>query len=63
MLEFIGDAYHFLSDVQAIVQWGGAFLVCVIIFVEKGRYAGFSLSGASPTESEVAFLMGSVRFE
>ncbi len=47
MLEFIRSAYHFLTDVQGIVQWGGAFLVCTIVFVETGLFVGFFLPGDS----------------
>jgi membrane-associated protein len=47
MIEFIRDAYHLVTDVQGIIQWGGALLVCVIIFAETGLFVGFFLPGDS----------------
>ena len=34
-------------DVQGLIQWGGTFLVCAIIFVETGLFFGFFLPGDS----------------
>ncbi|MBI3484731.1 MAG: VTT domain-containing protein [Acidobacteria bacterium] len=34
-------------DVQAIIQWGGIFMICVIVFVETGLFVGFFLPGDS----------------
>ena len=47
MFELVRNAYHFLTDVQGIVQWGGTFLVCTIVFVETGLFVGFFLPGDS----------------
>jgi len=47
MLDFIRDAYHFLTDVQGLIQWGGIALVCLIVFVETGLFVGFFLPGDS----------------
>src|ERR1700685_1309569 len=34
-------------DVQGLIQWGGTFLVCAIVFVETGLFFGFFLPGDS----------------
>jgi membrane-associated protein len=47
MLEWIRNAYHLVSDVQTIVEWGGPLLVCAIVFVETGLFVGFFLPGDS----------------
>ncbi len=47
MIEFLRNAYHFLSDVRGLIQWGGTILVCVIVFVETGLFFGFFLPGDS----------------
>lgn len=47
MLEWMRGAYHWITDVQGIVQWGGTFLVCTIVFVETGLFVGFFLPGDS----------------
>ena len=36
-----------IMDVQAIIQWGGIFMICVIVFVETGLFVGFFLPGDS----------------
>lgn len=36
-----------VMDVQAIIQWGGIFMICVIVFVETGLFVGFFLPGDS----------------
>jgi len=36
-----------IMDVQAIIEWGGTLMVCVIIFVETGLFVGFFLPGDS----------------
>jgi membrane-associated protein len=46
-MESLKDAFHFLTDVQGLIQWGGTFLVCVIVFVETGLFVGFFLPGDS----------------
>jgi membrane-associated protein len=47
MLELLRDAYHLLTDIRGLIQWGGTFLVCVIVFVETGLFVGFFLPGDS----------------
>jgi membrane-associated protein len=47
MLDWIRSAFHFITDVQGIVQWGGTFLVCTIVFMETGLFVGFFLPGDS----------------
>jgi membrane-associated protein len=47
MIEFLKDAYHLITDVQGIIQWGGTFLICVIVFAETGLFFGFFLPGDS----------------
>ncbi len=38
---------HFLFNVKGLIEWGGALLVCVIVFVETGFFVGFFLPGDS----------------
>jgi len=41
---------HFLArvyDVRGLIEWGGTVLVCAIVFVETGMFAGFFLPGDS----------------
>jgi membrane-associated protein len=47
MLELLRDAYHLLTDIKGLIQWGGTLLVCVIVFVETGLFVGFFLPGDS----------------
>lgn len=47
MLEFLRDAYYLLTDIKGLIQWGGTFLVCAIVFVETGLFVGFFLPGDS----------------
>jgi membrane-associated protein len=47
MLELLRDAFHLLTDIKGLIQWGGTFLVCVIVFVETGLFVGFFLPGDS----------------
>jgi membrane-associated protein len=46
-MEFLREAFDFLTDVQGLIQWGGTLLVCVIVFVETGLFFGFFLPGDS----------------
>lgn len=46
-MEFFRHAFHFLTDVQGIIRWGGILLVCTIVFVETGLFIGFFLPGDS----------------
>ncbi len=36
-----------LYDVRGLIEWGGTLLVCVIVFIETGLFAGFFLPGDS----------------
>ena len=47
MIDWLKDAFHLISDVQGLIQWGGMFLVCSIVFVETGLFFGFFLPGDS----------------
>lgn len=47
MFELLKNAYHFLSDIKGLIQWGGMLLVCCIVFVETGLFVGFFLPGDS----------------
>src|ERR1700720_1333853 len=38
---------HLLFNVQGLIEWGGALLVCVIVFIETGFFVGFFLPGDS----------------
>lgn len=38
---------HFLFNVKGLIEWGGALLVCVIVFIETGFFVGFFLPGDS----------------
>ena len=39
--------FHFLFNVQGLIEWGGTLLVCVIVFIETGFFVGFFLPGDS----------------
>jgi membrane-associated protein len=43
----IGHFFHFLFNVQGLIEWGGTLLVCVIVFIETGFFVGFFLPGDS----------------
>jgi len=47
MLQLLKGLFHFLYDVQGLIQWGGTLLVCVIVFIETGFFVGFFLPGDS----------------
>ncbi len=47
MPEFLANAYHLLTDIKGLIQWGGMILICTIIFVETGLFLGFFLPGDS----------------
>jgi membrane-associated protein len=47
MFDSILGILHNIYDVQALIQWGGTVLVCVIVFVETGLFFGFFLPGDS----------------
>ena len=41
------DILHSLYDVRGMIEWGGLFLICAIIFTETGLFFGFFLPGDS----------------
>jgi membrane-associated protein len=47
MWDFLKESLLFLLNVQGLIEWGGLFLVCTIIFVETGLFFGFFLPGDS----------------
>jgi len=50
MIEFLKHLLMQLYDpkgLQALVEWGGTTLVCIIVFVETGMFVGFFLPGDS----------------
>ena len=50
MIEFLKHLVAQLYDpkgLQALVEWGGTTLVCIIVFVETGMFVGFFLPGDS----------------
>jgi membrane-associated protein len=46
-LETLKNWFHFLMDVQGLVQAGGYFGLAVIVFIETGLMVGFFLPGDS----------------
>jgi len=47
MIQFLKHLLAQLYDVRGLVEWGGTFMVCVIVFVETGMFVGFFLPGDS----------------
>jgi membrane-associated protein len=47
MWDFLKETFLFLLNVQGLLEWGGLFLVCTIIFAETGLFFGFFLPGDS----------------
>src|SRR6202049_2591213 len=47
MIESLQHFFHFLFNVQGLIEWGGTVLVCVIVFIETGFFVGFFLPGDS----------------
>lgn len=47
MLDFIQDIFRTLYNVEAVIAWGGLFVVCTFIYVETGLFFGFFLPGDS----------------
>lgn len=47
MIEQFLHFLHSIHDVRSIIQWGGLFMICVIVFVETGLFFGFFLPGDS----------------
>ena len=47
MIGSVEHFFHFLFNVQGLIEWGGTLLVCVIVFIETGFFVGFFLPGDS----------------
>jgi membrane-associated protein len=47
MIASLEQFFHFLFNVQGLIEWGGTLLVCVIVFIETGFFVGFFLPGDS----------------
>ena len=47
MLDEITGLVAKLYDVNGLIQWGGLLIICIIVFVETGLFAGFFLPGDS----------------
>lgn len=47
MLTFIHHLIQTIYNVRGLIQWGGTFLVCAVVFMETGLFAGFFLPGDS----------------
>lgn len=46
-MDWLRDAFHFVTDVRGLIQLGGLLLICAIVFVETGLFVGFFLPGDS----------------
>jgi membrane-associated protein len=46
-VEWLREAFHFVTDVRGLIQLGGLLAVCLIVFVETGLFVGFFLPGDS----------------
>src|ERR1700686_2633482 len=47
MIGSLEHFFHFLFNVQGLIESGGTLLVCVIVFIETGFFVGFFLPGDS----------------
>ncbi|HVB97897.1 MAG TPA: VTT domain-containing protein [Candidatus Dormibacteraeota bacterium] len=47
MLESLRHLIEAIYNVRGLIEWGGTILVCAIIFMETGLFAGFFLPGDS----------------
>jgi membrane-associated protein len=47
VIEFLHHLLARIYDVRGLIEWGGTFLVCTIVFVETGMFVGFFLPGDS----------------
>jgi len=46
-MDWIREAFHFVTDVRGLIQLGGLLMICTIVFVETGLFVGFFLPGDS----------------
>ena len=47
MVEFLKHILAQIYNVRGLIEWGGTLMVCVIVFIETGMFAGFFLPGDS----------------
>lgn len=47
MLESLRQLIETIYNVRGLIEWGGTILVCTVIFMETGLFAGFFLPGDS----------------
>ena len=47
MIHELKHVLQFIYDVRGLISWGGLTLVCAVVFVETGLFAGFFLPGDS----------------
>jgi membrane-associated protein len=46
-MDFMKELLLLLYNVRGMIEWGGTFLVCAVVFVETGLFVGFFLPGDS----------------
>lgn len=46
-MDWLQEAFRFVTDVRGLIQLGGLLLICTIVFVETGLFVGFFLPGDS----------------
>lgn len=46
-MEWLHEFFSKLSDLPALIRWGGYFVITAIVFIETGLLAGFFLPGDS----------------
>jgi membrane-associated protein len=47
VIDTIRHLLSWLYDVRGLIEWGGTFLVCTVVFIETGMFVGFFLPGDS----------------
>jgi membrane-associated protein len=47
VLESLRQLIQTIYNVQGLIEWGGTILVCAVVFMETGLFAGFFLPGDS----------------
>src|SRR5258708_33595605 len=47
MIGSLSHFFHYIFNVQGLVESGGTLLVCLIVFIETGFFVGFFLPGDS----------------
>src|ERR1700730_4057486 len=47
MIRSLSQFFHYIFNVQGLVESGGTLLVCLIVFIETGFFVGFFLPGDS----------------